>query len=84
MICGGFVGHASWLSGQAKHLGTKGNIITGVFGGALGWLLLEWLGWYGNEWSLGLKISEIFGYMAMSSVVSGIVLMMATFLRRYF
>lgn len=81
LISGAIVGHASSM--QERSLGPVGNIVTGVIGGGLGWILLEWLGWYSNKQPIyGWQISAIFGYMVTSFVTGGILVILAAAFKR--
>lgn len=73
LISGAIIGHAASM--QEKSLGPVGNIVTGVIGGGAGWLILEWLGWYaGNLAVFGWQISAILGYMVISCVTGGLLI----------
>lgn len=81
LTSGAIVGHAASM--QEKNLGTVGNIAAGVIGGGIGWILLEWLGWYTAEGALlGWQISAVLGYMVTSAVTGGLAVLLASYLKR--
>lgn len=81
LASGAIVGHAASM--QEKNLGPVGNIVAGMVGGGIGWILLEWLGWYTDEAALiGWQISAVLGYMVTSAVTGGLGVILASLFRR--
>ncbi|MCE5317005.1 MAG: hypothetical protein LLG04_06530 [Parachlamydia sp.] len=76
LTSGAIVGHAASM--QEQSLGPVGNIVSGLIGGGLGWILLEWLGWYTGEAALlGWQISALLGYMVTGAVTGGLAVILA-------
>jgi hypothetical protein len=79
LISGAIIGHAASM--QEKSLGPFLNIVTGVIGGGLGWIMLKGLGWYSAGNVPGWQISALLGYMVISCVTGGLLIIIAAFFK---